>query len=139
MKDNIQKVMMVGLVAISLLILGALYIWAPVCEGLLELANGTMVHMKCFYTSQATTVLVLLLLVLAITSLLTQRTDGIMIIAIGILLISLTYQSFLGIGICVKETMDCHSTALWIRGGGVAIILMGIVSVLKKKTMVINE
>lgn len=136
MKKDIQKILMFVLMAISFLILGALYLWAPVCEGLLELANGTMVHMKCFYTSQATTVLVFLLLVLAITSLLTQRTDGIMIIALGIMLIVSTYQSFLGIGICAKETMDCHNTALWIRSGGVLTILIGFVLFLKNQMKV---
>lgn len=132
MERNIQRILTFGLLAIALCILGALYVWAPVCNGLLELATGNMVHMKCFYMSQATTALVFLLLVLAITSLITRRTNSIMIIALGIMLIITTYQFFLGIGICAKETMDCHNTALWIRTGGVLTILIGIGSFFSK-------
>lgn len=139
MKVHIRKALMPGLVVISLLILGAMYIWAPVCDGLLELANGNKVHMKCFYTAQATTVLVILLLVLAISSLITKKTNPVMIIALGIMLIILTYQSFLGIGICMKETMACHDTAPWIRGGGILTILIGIAAFFTKQNEVSSQ
>ncbi|AGA68282.1 hypothetical protein Desdi_0755 [Desulfitobacterium dichloroeliminans LMG P-21439] len=133
MKDHIQSILMWGLMAVALLVLGALYIWVPVCDGLLELANGNLVHMKCFYTSQATSVLAVLVLVAAISALITKQTHAPIIIAIGILLIVITYQSFLGIGICMKETMACHQTAFWIRGGGVLTILLGILACFKKQ------
>ncbi|MEL1135783.1 DUF4418 family protein [Desulfitobacterium sp. THU1] len=133
MKDHIQSMLMWGLIAVALLVLGALYIWSPVCEGLLELANGNLVHMKCFYTGQATTVLAVLLLVAAISAVITKQAHAPIIIAIGIFFIVMTYQSFLGIGICLKETMACHQTAFWIRGGGVLTILLGILACFKKQ------
>lgn len=56
-----------------------------------------------------------------------------MIITLGIMFIAVTYQSLIGIGICVKDTMACHATAPWLRGGGILIILIGIASFFKKQ------
>jgi hypothetical protein len=132
MKNNRLNIFMISLLALACLILGALYIWAPVCDGLLELKSGNMVHMKCFYTSQVTAILALLLILLAATSLIKRQTHSLMIIALGIMLIVVTYTSFLGIGVCVNEAMACNTTALWIRGGGALTILFGLGSLILK-------
>ena len=39
----------------TLLILGAMHIWAPVCTGLLDLTTGRQTHMKCWFSMQAAT------------------------------------------------------------------------------------
>lgn len=135
MTKNLQGFLMWSLIIISLLMLGAIYIWAPVCDGLLELANGNMVHMKCFYTAQASTILIILMLVLSITSLITKKfnvVNGVIIIALGIMLITVTYESIIGIGVC-KKVMDCHETAFWLRSGGALTILIGLGTLFNKR------
>lgn len=127
-----QRILMFGLLIVSLLILGAILLWAPVCDGLLELANGQMVHMKCFYTKQAVALISILIGIQAIASVITKKTNPIMIIGLGVTLIILTYQSFLGIGICMNKAMACHDTALWIRGGGILTIVLGLAAFIKK-------
>lgn len=131
MKKNIQEILMYCLIALSLIILGAIYIWAPVCDGLLELADGRMVHMRCFYTAQAATIIAILVLVQAITTLVTKKSNPVMIIALGIMLIAVTYESVIGIGIC-KKVMACHDTAFWLRGGGLITIVIGAINFYKK-------
>lgn len=131
MTKDIHKILLYCLIAVSLLLLGAIYIWAPVCNGFLELANGNMVPMRCLYTAKAATVLSILLLVLAVASLLTKKSNPVMVIALGIMLIAVTYESFLGIGVC-KKVMACHDTAFWLRSGGILTIILGLVSALKK-------
>jgi len=132
MKKNIHKILLFSSIAVSLLMLGAIYIWAPVCDGFLELANGNMVHMKCFYTAQAATILVFLLLILILTFLIFNNINSVMIIALGIMLFILTYESILGIGVC-KKVMACHQTVFWLRSGSALTILIGIATIYYKK------
>lgn len=131
-KLNKQILLNYFLIVISLVILGALFLWAPVCDGLLELADGRLVHMKCFYTSQSASLLAILMLTQAITSLITKKPNPIIVIALGVMIIVLTYQSFLGIGICLKETMACHTSASWLRISGALVIIIGIASLFIK-------
>jgi uncharacterized membrane protein len=88
--------------------------------------------MKCFYTGQSSMVLAILLFVTAIIAYL-SKTDHKkiqwIIIIIGIMLIVNTFESTLGIGICKKITMSCHTTAKWIRFSGVISILVGLVDI----------
>lgn len=112
--------------------MGAVFIWAPVCEGLLTLESGTMVHMKCFYTAQASIALALILLVTAIVAFL-SKTDHQkiqwVIVVIGIMMIANTVESVLGIGICKNASMACHETALWLRSSGVLAIVSGLADI----------
>ncbi|MDD3365028.1 MAG: DUF4418 family protein, partial [Syntrophomonas sp.] len=110
----------------------AVFIWAPVCAGLLTLQNGTMVHMKCFYTGQASIVLALILMITAVVAFFSKTDHNKIqwvIVAIGIMLISNTYDSTIGIGICKKTTMACNVTALWLRGSGILAIVSGLADV----------
>ncbi|KMT22511.1 DUF4418 family protein [Clostridium cylindrosporum] len=132
MKNLSTKIIPAVLVVISLLILGAIFIWSPVCTGTLELANGNMTHMKCFYTAKAEACLAIILLVSSIASFFTKG-NQLAIITIGILFIVLTFDSPMGIGICKKEIMACHDTAAWIRTGGAITILGGILMLFKKR------
>ncbi|AFL98518.1 MULTISPECIES: DUF4418 family protein [Desulfitobacterium] len=132
MKFFTQKHLAYGLLAIIAIVIGAIYIWAPVCDGLLELKNGNMVHMKCFYTAQASTIIAILLLVQSIYTIITNKKNPFMVIALGIMLILVTFESIIGIGVC-KKVMACHETAFWLRASGTLTIVIGLVSLFKKE------
>lgn len=126
MKKNLSKIFLVIELLVSLILLGAVLFWAPVCDGLLTLENGNMVHMKCFYTGQATIVLAILLIftsIIAYLSKIDHKKVQWIVVLIGIMLISNTFDSAISIGICKKITMSCHNTAKWIRISGITSIL----------------
>lgn len=127
LKSNIFKILNIFLIVTGLIILGAILIWSPVCEGLLQLSDGREVHMKCYYTAQASVLLSIILIVSCIESLIKKFSHPLTTIAIGITMIANTFTSKFGIGICMKETMSCNNTALWIRGGGIAVIICGLI------------
>jgi hypothetical protein len=108
-----------GLAAV--VVLGAVYIWAPVCDQLLQLANGNMVHMRCFYTAQAVTYLAILLLLSSGISLFTGNNTAVISLIIGIMFITITNDA-IGIGVCKKSTMSCIQTAGWLKGCGIVTI-----------------
>ena len=108
--------------AAGALLIGAVCGWAGVCTGMLKLATGAEVHMKCFYTGQALVVLGVLLLVNGVMMLLTKKLahGGAVAVAAGIFAIILVSNSSLGIGVCAK-VMACHDTAAWAKlCGGLA-------------------
>lgn len=129
-KDLTKTVLGIQLLA-ALLVLGAIYIWAPVCSGLLTLQNGSLVHMKCFYTAQAAKVLSITLLT-AVVAAYHTKTDlnkiQAVIAIIGVTIIAITYESSLGIGIC-RAPMECHATAAWLRGSGALIVVAALTQV----------
>lgn len=116
----------------SLLIIGAVLIWAPVCDGMLELASGNEVHMKCFYTSQASIIVAIILFVISAKNLFLKRNEIIAYLAIGILLFLLPITSPIGIGVCVKETMSCQTTAVWLKVIGAVVALSGFLTIFSK-------
>lgn len=132
MKLGLRKLIPIILVGVSLVVLGAVLLFSPVCNSLIELKSGNMTHMKCFYTGKAAIILSILLLVSGITSYFKNGFQWV-IIAIGILLIIITFESAIGIGLCKMDTMPCHNTAAWIRGGGIISIILGILMFYKKK------
>lgn len=120
------------------MILGAVYIWAPVCSSLLTSQNGSLVHMKCFYTAQASAGLTVLLMISAAAAYFCSKEHHKVqwiIIAITALLIANTYSSALGIGMC-KNPMECHVTAVWIRGGALLAGAMAIFDVYSSSTRI---
>ncbi|MFZ3130988.1 MAG: DUF4418 family protein [Desulfosporosinus sp.] len=137
MKKNLAKIILGIQLLASLLVLGALFIWAPVCTGLLTLGNGNMAHMKCYYTGQASIALAVILLITAIVAYL-SKTDHQklqwVIIVIGIMIIANTFTSIIGIGICKNPDMACNTTAVWLRGSGVLAILSGLIDIFANKT-----
>lgn len=117
----------------AFIILGALYIWAPVCTNLLELKSGNMVHMKCFYVSQAATYLAILMIALVIDGMIIKKKPIITPIIMGIVLFVMVIETPVSIGICKMSTMACHTSAIWLKISAVLSIIAGIVSVSKKK------
>ena len=132
MTAKMYRGLMIGLGFVALVILGAVYIWAPVCSGLLELADGRLIPMRCLYTAKAATILALLLLVQVISSVVGKRDNPFMVIALGIMFVAITFESFMGIGIC-RRVMECHDTAFWLRAGGAVVIIVGLLTLIKPK------
>ena len=134
MNKSSFKVLNGIVVLVGFIVIGSILIWSPVCEKMIELANGNMTHMRCFYTGQASVLLSIVLIVAGIESLLMNTRKPWTFMAIGIMLLVVTSNSVLGIGICMKDTMPCHGTAAWIRGGGILTIIYGLVSLVKGDT-----
>lgn len=119
----------------ALVVLGAIYIWAPVCDQLIPLQNGNMTHMRCFYTAQAATYLAILLLACSVVTLAIKNGKtaiAIISLIIGIMLITITMES-IGIGVCKKTTMSCIQTAVWLKGCGIVAIIASAVQFFIKK------
>lgn len=136
MKRHLSKIILGTELLAALLVFGAVFIWAPVCKGLLTLANGNMAHMKCFYTGQASIVLALILLIAAIIAYFSKTDHNKVqwvIIAIGIILIANTFESMIGIGIgigiCKNTAMACNATAVWLRSSGVLALASGLADI----------
>lgn len=111
----------------ALLMMGALRVWAPVCQKLLTLESGKQVPMKCFYTDRVGMILAGVLLVLALILFWVKRPHRsiyVLSIVLGALLI-LSYTSI--IGVCMNPAMPCHTAKLWAIGIGVVVILAGCV------------
>ncbi len=125
MKSDFGKLGMLlsaAVVAAGVLLIGAVYGWAGVCTGMLKLATGAEVHMKCFYSGQALVMLGALLVVNGVMMLLTKNLayGGAIAVVAGIFAIVVVSNSGLGIGICAK-VMACHDTAAWAKlCGGLA-------------------
>lgn len=112
---------------LGLMMLLTPYVLAPVCDGLIELKSGAMTFMKCHYTAQGELVLGALLLASGLL-LLKPRTDkrllGAVVFFIGLATILVPQQWV--IGICLKDTMACHTTAKWLYVEGFLSMVTGI-------------
>ena len=108
----------------AILILAADKIFAPVCKGTMELANGGECMMRCHYYG------------IALFLFGTHDFKLPVVIIITAVLILLLSNTSIGIGICAKAGMMCHKTALWGRIGAVlAIIGAGISLFVHKSQM----
>ena len=97
----------------ALVLIGAIKIWAPVCQKMLTLTTGKEVPMKCFYTAQAALCLAVIALVAAIVVILARKDHKkvqFVNIAGGVVLF-LLFTSL--IGVCASPDMACRTTALW--------------------------
>lgn len=136
LKKDLSKILSVSLIALGLIVIGAILIWAPVCEGLIPLASGKMVPMKCHYTGQASLLLSILLIVSSVESIAKKSIRPWTVLSIGIMLFAITFDSV--IGICMKDTMSCHNTALWLRVAGILTVVCGIIALAAKSRQVKN-
>lgn len=119
--NTIEKIMITISAICGIVIAGAVMIWAPPCSGVLELANGNAVPMRCDYTSRIAVLLALIVTVLAVVSLITGKRLGLPILLISIAIIAVTFESLVGIGVC-KSEMQCWTMAYWVRiSAGVSI------------------
>lgn len=113
-------------IVIGVIVLLTPYFIAPVCQGLLELKIGTFMYMKCHYTAQ---VELLFGVLLAITGFLAHkmgnsRTLGVMIVCLGVFVVLIPQQWV--IGVCMKDTMPCRTTLVWLTVEGIVAALAGL-------------
>lgn len=116
--------------AIALFMILAVKVIAPVCPGMLELASGKQVHMKCYYAGVAFVFFAVLLFISAVLCLLTKQrmSCSIMTIAAAVL-IFVTFHDSMGIGICANPDMACQMTAPFVKVSATAELVLGAVSV----------
>lgn len=131
-KTKILMIMQIigGLAA--LVVLGTIHIWSPVCNQLLQLANGNMIPMKCNWTAYAATYLAILLLASSVISLATRNNAAIISLIIGIMFITITINT-IGIGVCRSSTMPCIQTSIWLKGCGIVTIIASAVQLFVKE------
>lgn len=133
--NKIQKFMPHCLLVVALIVIGAINIWAPICDSYLELANGNMTYMRCTYTAKIAMLLAIIIIILAIFSIISKKSIALPAALIGIALFLITIESSVGIGICSGDDMACIKTALWLKGSGIAIIIISIISIYKPNPM----
>ncbi|CDX00239.1 DUF4418 domain protein [Desulfitobacterium hafniense] len=129
-------------VVLGLLIALTPFQLAPVCQRLLELTTGKMVHMRCHYTGQAEVFLGIIIVLVSLiylfnTSIPAQKSLGGILMILGCTVIILPTN--LGIGVCMSP-MECHTTAkvLYVLGGltivdGLAAVFQGKIPVSTSK------
>lgn len=116
----------------ALILLGAVTIWAPPCDKLLELTSGKMIPMKCHYTGRAAIALAVIILATAAVSFLAKNEQKkfMIVTAVEAILLFLLFSSL--IGVCVQP-MQCHSTAFWGKGTAIVVLLASVVGLLAGK------
>lgn len=113
MKNKLTTIVGAVQALAALVLIGAIKIWAPVCQKMLTLTTGKEVHMKCFYTAQASIGVAVIALVAAIVVILAQKDHKkvqLVNIACGVVLF-LLFTSL--IGVCASPDMACRTTAVW--------------------------
>lgn len=127
MKKKLSKAMALIQILTGLVVLGAKFIWAPVCQNMLALENGSTVYMKCHWTGQLVVALGILLLVASIMALLAKDYSKFQIgvIIIGILMFLAPTSAI--IGVCANEEMICRQTAVWIKACGAVTVISSMI------------
>lgn len=133
MKNMISKVMNGIQALVALVLLGAIKIWAPVCQSMLTLENGKQVHMKFFYSGQAAIALAVVIFVAAVVAFLSKKDYKkvqIINIVCGIFLF-LVFTSL--IGVCANPDMSCNVTAVWGKAAAGVVIVASVIDILTGK------
>lgn len=115
---NVSKILQGASLAAALAATGAVLVWAPVCSGSLELANGNMVPMRCFYAGKEGLLLAVLLAVACVAELATKRMFTVVVVALSMALVLVTFAGPVSEGVCANADMACQATAWWFRGCG---------------------
>ncbi len=108
------------LLVASLLSLGSIYIWAPVCKA---------DHMSCVPTSHTIIILAFITLALAIQEFIIKKNKSyIIMFAIGIFILLVTYKNGLSKGFCPDPMMRCNKTDWWIKASALLVLAAGVLS-----------
>ncbi len=134
LKDNLGSV--IALFS-GLTMLGAIQLWAPICQRQLDLywKNGDykQVHMNCFYTEKAVIYLSIILIALALAALFKGQKIVLAPILVGIFLYLSTSRGDFGIGLCKPgPDMECTITRVWIFSMAALSILGGIINYMNR-------
>lgn len=120
---NLQLLAPIAALICAAIVCGAVLLWAPVCSGTLELANGNMVPMRCAYTAKIALMLAVILAAVAVVALVTKRPMTVALVLLSLAIVLLTFDTPLSIGVCKSADMACQSTALWLRiAGGISTV-----------------
>ncbi len=111
----------------------AVFMWlvvtkiSPVCGGMLELASGKQVYMKCHYAAVVFVFIAIALLVNGVLSLFTKASiaSGIMTVVLAVLVFA-TLNGSVGIGICANPEMACQMTAPLVKVCAAVEVVCGI-------------
>ena len=134
MKTNLNKIMIALQALASVLLIGAIKIWAPVCGKMLETTTGKQVPMKCHWAGQAGLAIAIVILAAAVMALLAKKEyKGLMVITAvcGVLLFMVFATSF--IGVCASETMRCQVTKVWGIGAAALTFAASLINLLSGK------
>ncbi len=99
----------------------------PVCTGYMELKNGALKPMVCFYSSQSVMVLGAILIVAGILTIFFKSNRsllGIIIAVLGAAIIMILQPSV--IGVCANEQMPCNITRDWLFAEAITVIICGL-------------
>ena len=118
---NVKLIVPIISLVCAAVVCGALLLWAPVCAGTLELANGNMVPMRCAY--KVAVLLALVLAAVAVAALVTKRPMTVALVLLSVAIVLMTFDTPLSIGVCKSADMACQATAVWLRvAGGVSAV-----------------
>ncbi len=117
---------------LALCMVGAIKIWAPVCQNMLTLDSGKNIPMKCFHTSKAGIMLILILLACSALVIFCKNTKPVQIISC-ITAVLLVWTFTKGIGVCMNSQMQCNITKVWVMGLGMLYILLGCIALFSDK------
>ncbi len=127
----------------GLLMLGAVKIWAPVCQKQLDLywksGDYKQMHMKCFFTEKAVIYLAVILVITSLAALIKKQKIVIIPILVGLFLYLSTTNGSLGIGLCKPGgDMLCTATRTWIYIVAGTSFLAGIINFILRDKKGIN-
>ncbi len=126
--------------ASALCILGAIKIWAPVCDGVLNLENGNQTHMNCWFSAQAGLALGIVMLAMAVVAIFMKDKCSRKLLQVALIVacivMFLVFTSL--IGVCVKP-MACHATANWVKIMCAIIAIAGLADIFTGKENQIPE
>ena len=133
MKTTMNKILIILQAVSALCLIGAVKIWAPVCDKMLDLANGNQVPMKCHWAGQATIAFAIIILAAAVMALLAKKEyKGLMVIsAVASVMLFLIFTSL--IGVCTNTEMRCNVTKLWGMGTAVLVVATSVINLLSGK------
>ena len=133
MKLKSSKVIALLQMVISLAMIGALKIWAPVCGKLLTLESGKNVPMRCYYTDKAVWMLSVVLLLCSVILIFSKK-DVQIIQIISFVVAGLIFFTFIkAIGVCMNTEMPCNKTALWGKCLASASMIFSVIALLSGK------
>lgn len=130
MKNSLKKIDAILALFSGILLVSAMKIWAPSCQGMLKTDAGNSVFMKCHYFEVIMFFFGILLIIEALVLFRSnaKKAVGIIIIATAVLMLILC-NSNIGIGVCQNAEMMCHKTLLWARICSILGLLSGVVAV----------
>lgn len=120
----------------ALVAVAASFTWAGPCTGVLELANGNAVPMRCAYAQKAVALMGVVLAIVAAKSVVTGKMESWAMVLLSVAMIAVTFESAFGIGVC-KSEMACWTMAAWVRAcaavSGICGLVAAVLPVAKKQ------